>query len=892
MKNPFATIGVNLCDKNKMRFIFKYYHRCYLATFVSVVMVAGITSTVFAQSPLLGHSLNETDAYGDVLFDWKLQSAAQALEVGLPSIAIRLYSEMLSIEPLADDKVANLLFLKAIAYIAGGKFYEARESLESVLPSERGSRFWLHWSVANYGDGFNIDILALRTAYAKVDINELIDIDLAWYHLLGGLLDEASNKEDDLIEAAWTRAESAAISDTQAAFFRSLILRQKLLGSELDDSLVTDMRVQLDRLDGVAAIAYAKEYAVLLYKMQRIDEAVAVIDTELESSSENYGDIAREQLRLLRAMIIGKETAEGQIALRELIRSGKDRLVMEVALQLLARADNPERDFSEFLNEMISRSEPHSLLPHLYYLRCQLALFDGDLSVAEADASILLEQFPGMSQIENVYQLLAYAALQRSPAQYRTAADLLTQLRDQSDLVAQRDRLNMWIGDCYFLNKDYTNAADFYQASNRSSGALSEELFLRIVTAEVRSGDLAQALRYLDITYTEPSDFDSLVRWQAEWNVAQALQSQGKVGEARDRLRFLFESGIDQAVPVTLDLRLRWLDARLSLLLGETEGLVVTVEGLLRRLQSLPSNLVLEADIKMLMAELVLLNVEVLFHQGDTVRATEELLRLRQDYPESDCSERSYLIEAAYHGSVGNYSFAQKTLLTLSTRYPSSRLVAQSIFEAALYCEKRGVDFYADAVRLYNELVEGFPEDSLLFTAQLKQGDLLRKMNDFAGAQIIYETLIYSYPNHPQRYAAELARAECLLAIAKNDATQIKAVASILERLMDLPNVPVDFMMEIAYKWAFALNASGRSPEAVEVYFMSIERFLLNATSSNQLGVTGRYWVSRALLDLGTLLEETGSLLEARKIYLKLQAYNLPGRKLAENRISNLPSTD
>ena len=195
-------------------------------------------------------------------------------------------------------------------------------------------------------------------------------------------------------------------------------------------------------------------------------------------------------------------------------------------------------------------------------------------------------------------------------------------------------------------------------------------------------------------------------------------------------------------------------------------------------------------------------------------------------------------------------------------------------------------------MRLYNELVERFPEDPLLFTAQLKQGDLLRKMNDFAGAQIIYETLIYTYPNHPQRYAAELARAECLLAIAKNDATQIEAVATILDRLMYLPHVPVDFMMEIAYKWAFALNASGRSSEAGEVYFMSIERYLLNAISSDQLGVTGRYWASRALLDLGTLLENTGSLLEAGKIYLKLQAYNLPGRKLAETRISNLPSTN
>ena len=892
MKNPFATIRVCLCHKCRMRFIFKYYHRCYKATLAFVLIVAGITCSTFAQVPLMGYSLNQPDTQGDVLFDWKLQSAAQALEVGLPSIALRLYDDLLSMESLADETIANLFFLKATAYIASRDFYEAREALESIIPSARGSRYWLHWSVANYGDGLNIDISALRMAYAKVDISELIDIDLAWYYLLGGLLDEASNKEDELVEAAWIRAESAAISDTQAAFFRSLILRQKLSGTVPEDSLVTEMRIQLDRLDGVTAITYAKEYAVLLHKMQRIDEALAVIDKELEDSSANYGDIAREQLRLLQAMIIGEETTEGQIALRELIRSGKDRLVMEVALQLLARTENSESDFSDFLNEMISRSEPHSLLPHLYYLRCQLALFNGDLSVAEADASILLEQFPGMSQIENVYQLLAYAALQRSPAQYRTAADLLTQLRDQSGLVGQTDRLNMWIGDCYFLNKDYANAADFYQASNRSSGSLSKELFLRIVTAEVRSGDLDAALRYLDITYTEPSYYDTLVRWQAEWNVAQALQSQGKVHAARDRLRLLFETGTDQAVPVTLDLRLRWLDARLRLLLGETEGLVMTVEGLLRRLQSLPSGLVTGDDVKILMAELVLLTVEVLFYEGDTVKATEELLRLREDYPQSDCSERSYLIEAAYHGSVGNYSFAQQTLLTLSTLYPSSPLVTQSIFEAALYCEMRGVDFYADAVRLYNELVERFPEDSILFTAQLKQGDLLRKMNDFAGAQIIYETLIYTYPNHPQRYAAELARAECLLAIAKNDITQIEVVVSILERLMDLPNVPVDFMMEIAYKWAFALNASGRSSEASEVYFMSIERYLLNPILSDQLGVTGRYWASRALLDLGTLLEETGSLLEARKIYLKLQAYNLPGRKLAENRISNLPSTN
>ena len=54
------------------------------------------------------------------------------------------------------------------------------------------------------------------------------------------------------------------------------------------------------------------------------------------------------------------------------------------------------------------------------------------MAIAESDARTLLDQFPGLSQITNVYRLLAYAALERQPAQYRAAADFLIQLRDQS----------------------------------------------------------------------------------------------------------------------------------------------------------------------------------------------------------------------------------------------------------------------------------------------------------------------------------------------------------------------------------------------------------------------------------------------------------------------------
>jgi hypothetical protein len=109
---------------------------------------------------------------------------------------------------------------------------------------------------------------------------------------------------------------------------------------------------------------------------------------------------------------------------------------------------------------------------------------------------------------------------------------------------------------------------------------------------------------------------------------------------------------------------------------------------------------------------------------------------------------------------------------------------------------------------------------------------------------------------------------------------------------MDLPNIPVDFQMEIVYKWAFSLTQMEARERARAVYFMAVERFLINASAADRLGVTGRYWAGRAMLDLGALLEESGALTESRKIYRQLQAYDLPGRSLAESRARRLPLID
>jgi tetratricopeptide (TPR) repeat protein len=187
-------------------------------------------------------------------------------------------------------------------------------------------------------------------------------------------------------------------------------------------------------------------------------------------------------------------------------------------------------------------------------------------------------------------------------------------------------------------------------------------------------------------------------------------------------------------------------------------------------------------------------------------------------------------------------------------------------------------------VRVHNDLVGRYPTDPLYFAARLKQGDLLRQMNDFAGAQVVYENLINRFPEHPRRYVAELSRADCMLALARDNDAQLENVALTLERLIDIPNLPAAFQAEVGYKWGFALMRRDASDAAREVFSLISSRFLLDGENAARLGPIGRYWMSRTLLELGALLVAGDEPAEARRVYLKMVAYNLPGRNLAQSR--------
>jgi len=62
--------------------------------------------------------------------------------------------------------------------------------------------------------------------------------------------------------------------------------------------------------------------------------------------------------------------------------------------------------------------------------------------------------------------------------------------------------------------------------------------------------------------------------------------------------------------------------------------------------------------------------------------------------------------------------------------------------------------------------------------------------------------------------------------------------------------------------------------------------FLLDATRAPELGAKGRYWMARALMELGDLYEKQAQLDQARNAYQLVLQQKLPGAALARQRLA------
>jgi hypothetical protein len=832
-----------------------------------------------------------------------LAAAQRAQELGFPALAAQFYRDLLA--ESGGPRPALTLAL-ATALLDDGRPEEAEQALRA-FPGARSAPWRLRAGLAAAARRRFDDA---RAELAQTRAEELPAADRPWRSYLEGLVAEAAG--DTLgADAAFQRAEQQALTVLDRAHFFLKHEEARLRRGALNEQDAEQIRRNAERFHGQPfGYESARAYAVALAGLGRRAEAVAELHRQLLILPA--AERARaDDIRLLTGLIAGAGEGEGRVMLMQLLDHGEDPAHPErqrAALQLLAQASatGPERgSFRAELDGLLAAGPPHPIREDLLIFRAAWALGNQppEYPRAEADAHELLARYPGSSLRSYASGILTASAWDQH--RYLLAAE--DAASEQAELRPGEERAELGVlrAEAYFRAGtlagdaiDFRNAAEAYAAAlrERPAGVPAGELMFQRVEAEIETGTpeaMENAQRALDGLASDPA-FGADQRWRAEANLARMLKINGQSAAAYQRVnRLLAAAGRSPALSPELRARMAWLQAELSFDVREYGRTLELVADLRRGLAGLDPGLRTA-----IASSSALLEAQADFALDRETAGLAVLDRLRTDYPGTDAAVKSDMIAADHYAQQDKLTIAQARYIRLAEQFPDSAYAPEAYFQAALLAERLGQpNDLTQATQLIERLVTleekrppSDPRDDLVFYARLKEGDLLRRLNEFPQAQQTYELLQHRYSQHRDIDYALLALAETHDAQAAGDPTHVESARALLEDLVDRVDAPVDVRVEAGFTLGSLLLGRGDADQARKVWWGEVVTAFLLArpAAAPALDGKGRYWMARTLLELGTLDAGAGRLDEARRSWRLILESGLPGDKAARDALASL----
>ena len=845
-----------------------------------------------SQPPLASESVSQ-DTTNRLGLRQKIATGRMALRHGLTGLAERLLGEALLEMPPQDPERVGVLLDQVSALLALGRAEEA----QGKIPGGQEGAVALRWHLREAMASLALkDLSRTGRLLATLTPDTLPDGDRAWYYYVKGHWEcDAGdfNKGLEMME----KASGLATHPRQKSWMQMAAYQRRVFAGAVDDGIIADLKVKTESFKGQrTGFRFAREYAVALYKTGKAAEALAVVDTQLKLLGQSA---ERDGFLLLMGMFSDPDSGRGILALQELLRTGVDKDLQSLGLHLLVQVwsdggNSRSAGQLPFLVSLLEEKPNHPLKGELLVLQAQLAFDKREHGLAQQTAEGFLTAFPKSEQVGGVLRLLAGVSILGNPPQYRTAATYLTRLRDMEENTEAKAALDIQLADSLYLAGDYKSAASIYQsaASNTTNQPGREILAYQWVHSLIEAGELNDAQSALAGLAAESGGIGEH-RWRVEWNLVSRMQREGRSEESFARVRELLKNNGEEnpgGLPLSLTLRFRWLEIYLAMKVQGAAEVITLADSLMELLDDQDPSLDPKLALSELKASTILLKIQALLDEGKLEPATPLLEELRTKYSGSEPAQRSYLMEAAFHFNSDDLVTAQRLSVMLADNFPENPLAPIALMQAAQYAEKRGSDtFLEESLKILERLANQYPGHELFFFAKLRQGHLFRKLNQFGNAQQIYTNLTNQHPEHPMIHLALLANADCHLARAVEDRGSVDIAANLLERIFLQPDLPEDVVVEAGYKLAFAHKEAGKDKQAQEVLGGVLDRFLLNPASQGKaLGGAGRYWMSRSILELGSLLEEGKAPDEARVVYGLIEENNLPGLSLANARIGQL----
>ncbi len=851
----------------------------------SSVLFGQQAGAVDAIIPLISEA--EAEAFeGDQWRTWERAAADSALRTGLGNIAIGFYDRLLEGVDVADGETHEMELNRITAFISLGRLEEAKAALEEYN-GKRASRYHLRRALVGYFLGEEKEA---KAALELVDGQALLREERAWHLLIRGLL-QRRTLEGEEGEALLELARQAAVSTEQRAqialiIFRTLLLESRRISPDQLKLLRGEMDFQI--LEGNrAGYQFAKQYAVALNAAGRPEEAVESIRETLPLILEADYDL-RDELLLLQGILSGRATEGGRDAFRRLLSAGVTTELRLHALHALVSSATTSEDIEAFLtytNELPLAGLPGVLKDQVLYSRAQLLYRIMEYEASDNECQTLLAENPDAELKQSTLRLLVLIAFQRQ--RFRTAAGFLIQLGELVGTDGERNRIQLLVADCFFLAEDYRNAADSYGVAMEQDQSDRGVVLFQWILSEIKAGNYKKAIEHIG-ALKEDDSVDPVQKWRALWNLLSAMQRVGEESEAYQLLSEWLTRESKEVLPVSLWVRLLWLRCQLTLKTGRYDMTPAVAGEVYRALSEAKGQLDMGLGIEITSLTQVMESQALVF-SGREEEGMELLEAVRRDFPNTRAAVQSIFAEARYFASQNLMVDAQQRLIQLADTYPDSELAPVALYEAALHALTRGTDStMREASLVFERMAAHYPEHPLVFYGRLNQGNLLRSFNDFGGAEQVFEQLLIAFPGHKDSAVVLMAQAECILAQTDTSQVRIDQAIGKFERLAELPDLPIDLRVEAAWKWAFAYQRRNNPERVIQIYWLTINQFLIEEDHARGLGPTGRYWMSRIVISLGEALEDRGDLESARRVYALIEERGLPFQNLAQGKLARM----
>ncbi|MDR2420301.1 MAG: hypothetical protein LBD40_03295 [Puniceicoccales bacterium] len=217
---------------------------------------------------------------------------------------------------------------------------------------------------------------------------------------------------------------------------------------------------------------------------------------------------------------------------------------------------------------------------------------------------------------------------------------------------------------------------------------------------------------------------------------------------------------------------------------------------------------------------------------------------LQKHFPQTSNDIRSRIFLATWYMERHAPPKAQEILLEFIQRHPQDSSIPRLLYILSQHIRQQGFQSYHQAIHYLEIIANSHVHSEFYVPTKLLEGELLRELHHFFGAQLLYEDLLKKSILSPTLKAwVQLLRIRCVLALHPQEHIEQEKAISLLSSIVDTQQLPKELRAEIQFLQMLLLFENRRLSEAKQITNRVVSDFNANASPSNK----ECYWIKRIL---------------------------------------------